>query len=88
MQVVDQQAGILSERADDVKKIMDEFLKQFEAGKQSNLQLMSAHARLFDAQAAKADASYRKLLSRFELLSAMGKLSSALGAPAAPPASR
>jgi adhesin transport system outer membrane protein len=74
MKIVDEQFGLLVSREEAVGKILGSSLKQFEAGKQSNLQIISAHAKLFDARAARADAYYRKLLSRFELLNAMGKL--------------
>jgi adhesin transport system outer membrane protein len=81
MQIVDEQFGLLATREEAVKKILDSALKQFEAGKQSNLQIIAAHAKLFDARAARTDAYYRKLLSRFELLSAMGRLRQAFGLP-------
>jgi len=84
MQIVDQQFDLLTERAEDVQKTLDSFLSQFEAGKQTNLQIITAQSRLFDAQAARTDASYRRLLSRFELLNAMGRLAAVFGAPPAP----
>ncbi|MDD9901773.1 MAG: TolC family protein [Alphaproteobacteria bacterium] len=74
MDVVDRQFKVLQERESAMQKIMNSFTSQFEAGRQSNLQLISAQARLFEAGAARVDAFYRRHLSRFELLSAMGLL--------------
>jgi outer membrane protein TolC len=79
MQVVDEQFSVLAQREQDVQKLLDSFLKQFEAGKQSNLQLIAAHSKLFDAKASRTDAYYRRLLSRFEPLSVMGRLEGAFG---------
>jgi len=53
---------------------VDNYKLQFEAGKQSSLQILSVLARLFESQSAQTDAYYRCLLSRFELLNAMGSL--------------
>lgn len=83
MQIVDQQHVLLVDKAEASKKILDNFLAQFEGGKQSNLQLISAHSRVFDANAARIDAHYRQLLSRFELLNATGRLREAFGNPLA-----
>lgn len=74
MQIVDEQFGLFVERERANEKIVDNYLSQFEGGKQSNLQLISAHARLFQSRGDRTDAYYRRLLSRFELLNAMGRL--------------
>lgn len=78
MKIVDEQFGVMVGREEASQKILDNFLTQYEGGKQSNLQLISANTRLFDAKAARTDAFYRRLLARFELLSAMGSLEKAL----------
>jgi outer membrane protein, adhesin transport system len=78
MKIVDEQFGVMVNREEASRKILDNFLTQYEGGKQTNLQLISAHSRLFDARAARTDAYYRRLLTRFELLSAMGRLEKAL----------
>lgn len=80
MQIVDQQFALFTDREAANEKIVENYLSQFEGGKQSNLQLISANSRLFESRAAKTDSYYRRLLSRFELLSAMGRLSKAFGA--------
>jgi adhesin transport system outer membrane protein len=87
MQIVDQQFGLYTEREKANVRILDNYLQQFEGGQQSNLQLISAHSRLFEARAAKIDAYYRQFLSRFELLNAMGHLRTALS-PVAQTASK
>lgn len=74
MQVMEEQFGLYADREGMNEKIVQHFLSQFEGGKQSNLQLLSAQARLFDAKSARIDAYYRRLLARFELLNAMGRL--------------
>ena len=74
MQIVDEQYGLYLEREKTSQSILDTYLSQFEGGQQSNLQLISAQAKLFEAAAARTDAYYRRLLARFELLSAMGRL--------------
>lgn len=79
MLIVDQQYDLLAGRESSSKKILDNFTAQFEGGKQSNLQLIAAHSKLFDARAALTDARYRQMLSRFELLNAMGALREAFG---------
>jgi outer membrane protein TolC len=75
MQIADQQFAVLVEKESASRKILENFLAQFEGGKQTNLQLISANSRLFESQAARTDAYYRRILSRLELLNAMGKLS-------------
>ena len=77
MQIVDQQFSLLTVRRDASEKILQNFLAQFEGGKQTNLQLINAHSKVFEAKAARIDAYYRQLLSRFELLNVMGKLQEA-----------
>lgn len=79
MTVVDEQYALLSDRAQGGEKLLKSYLDQFEGGRQTNLQIISANARLFDARAAKTDAYYRRLLSRFELLQSMGQLNRAFG---------
>ncbi len=79
MQIVDQQYSLLTEREDASERILKNFLAQFEGGKQTNLQLISAHSKVFEAKAARIDAHYRQLLSRFELLNVMGRLREAFG---------
>lgn len=74
MEIVDQQFSLLTDREKASEKILDNFMAQFEGGKQTNLQLINAHSKLFEAKAARTDAYYRQLLSRFELLNAMGEL--------------
>lgn len=74
MEIVDQQFSLLTEREKASKKILENFLAQFEGGKQTNLQLISAHSKVFEAGAARTDAYYRQLLSRFELLNVTGQL--------------
>jgi adhesin transport system outer membrane protein len=88
MEIVDQQYALLVDREKASKKILENFQAQFEGGKQSNLQLISAHSKVFEAGAARIDAYYRRLLSRFELLNASGKLREAFAdvKPAAPKA--
>jgi outer membrane protein TolC len=77
MQIVDQQYSLLTTREEASEKILKNFLAQFEGGKQTNLQLINAHSKVFEAKAAKVDAHYRQLLSRFELLNVMGRLEEA-----------
>ncbi|MDE2336692.1 MAG: TolC family protein [Alphaproteobacteria bacterium] len=79
VQTVDQQYALLTRQETESETILQNFLAQFQGGKQSNLQLIQAHSRLFDAQAAQIDASYRRLLARFQLLDAMGDLRAAFG---------
>lgn len=74
MEIVDQQLALLIEREQASEKILKNFLAQFEGGKQTNLQLIGAHSKLFEARAARTDAHYRQLLSRFELLNVTGQL--------------
>jgi adhesin transport system outer membrane protein len=80
LQIVDRQYTLLSEREDVSRKVLDNFTSQFEAGKQSNLQLIAANMKLFESQTAKTDAYYRRLLTRFDLLSTMGLLHDMFGA--------
>lgn len=80
MNIVEEQFGLFVERESAADRILTNYLSQFEGGKQTNLQLINAHARLFESKAARTDAFYRRLLSRFELLSAMGDLQQALNA--------
>ncbi len=86
MQIVDEQLGLMTEREDAASKIVANYMNQFEGGKQTNLQLISANSRWFEAKAARTDASFRQLLSRFELLSAMGRLRNAFALPGMVPA--
>lgn len=79
MQIIDQQLALLTERDEASKKILENFTAQFEGGKQSNLQLIAANSKVFDAGTALTDVRYRQLLSRFELLNAMGMLRDAFG---------
>jgi outer membrane protein TolC len=79
-QMVDQQYTLFAQRAEDNKKIVDNFLSQYEGGKQTNLQLISAYAKSLESQTASTDAYYRRILSRFELLNAMGRLRSTFAA--------
>lgn len=79
MAIVDQQFKLLSDREAAATKLLENYKAQFEGGKQTNLQLVSATMRLFEAKAGRADAFYRRLLSRFELLDAMGSLRVAFG---------
>jgi adhesin transport system outer membrane protein len=88
MQIVDQQLTELTEREEASKKILQNFLAQFEGGKQTNLQLINAHSKVFEAKAARIDASYRQLLSRFELLNVMGRLREAFGDDKLPDANK
>lgn len=74
MTIVDQQYDLLREREKAGEQILVNLTSQFEGGRQSNLQLINANARLFEARASRADAYYRRLLARFELLSVMGSL--------------
>ena len=84
MIVTDQQFALLSSKEDDTKKLFDNYVSQYEGGKQSNVQLLVANAKVFESQAARTDAYYRRLLARLELLNAMGKLGDTFKAP--PPA--
>lgn len=79
MQIVDQQLSLYRERETSAQKILGNFLSQFEGGKQTNLQIIGAQTRVFEAKTALTDAFYRSLLARFELLAAMGKLREAFG---------
>ncbi len=81
MQIADQQYDLLSQREDASQKILKNFLAQFEGGKQTNLQIIAAQSRLFESQAARTDAYYRKVLARLELLNAMGRLRAAFEMP-------
>lgn len=78
MQTVDKQFELFLEREKMNEKILENYTAQFEAGKQSNLQLVAAEGRLFEAHAARIDAFYRRLLARFELLESLGTLQAAL----------
>lgn len=80
MQIVDEQFGLAVDRQAANEKIVENYLSQFEGGKQTNLQLIGANARLFESRAARTDSYYRRLLSRFELLNAMGRLQETFGA--------
>lgn len=84
MQIVDKQYQLMKDRETAAEKIVANYTAQFEGGKQTNLQLINSNSRLFDAKAARTDAHYRRLLSRFELLGVMGRLRDALGSDAAP----
>ncbi len=89
MDIVDQQYSLFEARQKAGENILQTYLSQFEGGKQSNLQIIAAQARLFDTQTARTDAYYRRLLARFELLNAMGRLRTlASAAPAATAASK
>ncbi len=79
MKIVDEQYGLMRDREKAAEQILSNLTAQFEGGRQSNLQLINANARLFEARAARADTYYRRLLARFELLSAMGDLREAFG---------
>jgi TolC family type I secretion outer membrane protein len=79
MAIVDQQFKLLNDRETAATKLLENYKAQFEGGKQTNLQLVNATMRLFEAKAGRADAFYRRLLSRFELLDAMGSLRTAFG---------
>ncbi len=74
VQTVDRQYALLTEQETESETILKNFLAQFQGGKQTNLQIIEARAKLFEAQAAQVDASYRSLLARFQLLNAMGDL--------------
>ncbi len=74
MQTVDQQYDLLTRQENENQTIFRNFLAQFQGGRQSNLQLIEARSKLFQAQAAQVDASYRRLLARFQLLDAIGTL--------------
>lgn len=78
MLIVDRQFQLMQDREQAAEKLVNNYLVQFEGGRQTNLQLINANSRLFDAKAARTDAFYRRLLSRFELLNVMGRLRSAL----------
>lgn len=78
MQIVDQQFSLMVEREKSSEKVLENYLAQFEGGKQSNLQLIAAHAKFFESKVARTDAYYRRLLARFELLSTEGRLREAL----------
>ena len=79
MEIVDQQFSLLTDREAASEKILQNFVAQFEGGKQTNLQLINANSKVFEAKAARIDAHYRQLLSRFELLNVMGRLREAFG---------
>lgn len=79
MQIIDQQLALLTDRASASKKILENFTAQFEGGKQTHLQLIAANSKVLDAETSLTDARYRQLLSRFELLNAMGMLRDAFG---------
>lgn len=86
MTIVDEQYDLLSDREKAGEKLLKSYLAQYEGGRQTNLQIISANARLFDARAARTDAYYRRLLSRFELLQALGCLRDSFAdIPSAPP---
>lgn len=88
MQIVDQQFSLLTEREEASEKILKNFTAQFEGGKQTNLQLINANSKVFEAKAARIDAHYRQLLSRFELLNVMGRLREAFGDVKSPDANK
>ena len=83
MTIVDQQYDLLREREKADEQILSNLTSQFEGGRQSNLQLINANARLFEARASRTDTYYRRLLARFELLNAMGILRESFGSPVA-----
>jgi TolC family type I secretion outer membrane protein len=83
MGIVDSQYGLSRDREKADEQILSNLTAQFEGGRQSNLQLINANARLFEARAARTDTYYRRLLARFELLSAMGSLREAFAPSAA-----
>lgn len=74
MTIIDQQYDLLRAREKAGEQILSNLTSQFEGGRQTNLQLINANARLFEARASRTDTYYRRLLARFELLSAMGSL--------------
>ena len=78
--IADQQFALLTERESASKKILANFIAQFEGGKQTNLQLIAANSKVFESRAATTDAYYRRILLRFELLNAMGRLRKAFEA--------
>lgn len=82
MEGADQQLSLAVGREQASQKVLDNYMSQFEGGKQSNLQIMGAEAKLFQARIAKVEAYYRSLLARFELLNTLGLLGKALAAPA------
>lgn len=77
MQIVDRQFLLMQDREEAAERLIRNYAAQFEGGRQTNLQLINANSRLFDAKAARTDAFYRRLLARFELLNVMGRLRSA-----------
>lgn len=79
VEVVDKQFELYAGRESASESVLQNYYEQFEGGKQSNLQLISAASRLFDARTARTDAFYRRLLARFELLNVMGTLRGAFG---------
>jgi adhesin transport system outer membrane protein len=84
MAIVDQQFDLMRDRETADEHILDNLTKQFEGGRQTNLQLINANARLFEARAGRTDAYYRRLLARFELLTSMGRLRDAFPAAVTP----
>jgi adhesin transport system outer membrane protein len=72
--IVDEEYGVYTKRREMNQKIVDNYKLQYEGGKQTNLQIIGALVHLFDSQSSQTDAYYRCLLSRFELLNAMGDL--------------
>jgi TolC family type I secretion outer membrane protein len=83
MTIIDQQYDLTRAREKADEEILANFTSQFEGGRQSNLQLINANARLFEARAGRTDTYYRRMLARFELLSAMGSLRDAFHIPGA-----
>jgi TolC family type I secretion outer membrane protein len=79
MTIIDQQYDLMRDREKADAQIVANFTNQFEGGRQTNLQLINANARLFEARASRSDAYYRRLLARFELLNAMGVLRESFG---------
>ncbi len=79
MIIVDEQFNLLTERLDSSKKILKNYTAQYEGGKQSNLQLIAANSKVFEAATSRTDAKYRQLFTRFELLNAIGVLRDSLG---------
>lgn len=85
MQIVDRQFALMKDREEAAEKLVQNYMVQFEGGRQTNLQIIYANSRLFDAKGSRTDAFYRRLLARFELLNAMGRLRQALQAEAVAP---
>jgi len=82
MLIADEQFALLTDRVGASKKILANFTAQFEGGKQTNLQLIAAHSKVFEAETSLTDTRYRQLLTRFELLSVIGILRESFGVAA------